>query len=726
MIFTWIFLALLISGQIGQLFGIKYLFLAPEYLGEINFWSFFIVGFWFGAFLMSWNLTTYLLDAHRFPFIATMARPFTKFCINNFVVPFSFFIFYFCHIVFFQGYYELRSFENIMWNCLGFILGCTVLIALLSLYFQFTNKDILNYEKTISSSSNISGGIAPGRPYINIDSIRANRTQWKVTNYLSTNLQPMLVRSVTHYDKETLFKVFKQNHSNVLVVQLSGFFLLILMGLLIDNPYFRMPAASSVFILSSMIFALVGATTFWFGKWRAAIIIIILAVVQQLTKYEFFSHENRAYGLDYYTSKATYDHDILDLQSSPEYIMPDIQNTIEILENWKQKQLEEKPKMVFLCVSGGGLKAATWTTQVIQQIDKQLGGELMRHTALISGASGGMLGVAYLRELYLQRQLGREIDFYSDQYIDDISSDLLNSITFTIVSNDLFLPWATFETGDYKYHKDRGYIFEKQFNENTQHILDKTIDDYKIPEKEAVIPMLFITPSIVNDGRRMIISPQGVTYMTKTPVVDSKSNTVQTDAVDFGRMFKGQDAMNLKFITALRMNATYPYILPNVHLPSQPEIEVLDAGFRDNHGITSASRFIHVFKKWILENTSGVVLIQIDTKGENNEITPSDRDGLLGSIFNPLGIAGKLLKLQEFEHDTNLGFIFDLLGTDYFDVIRFSYQPSLQNEKASMTYHLTEREKQDILQAFFLKDNQENLQKLVEVLHVHKTPISKG
>ena len=446
--------------------------------------------------------------------------------------------------------------------------------------------------------------------------------------------------------------------------------------------------------------------------------------VQQLTKYEFFNHENRAYGLNYTTTKATYTGDALDIQSYAKYTTPDIKNTIQILDNWKAKQLERKPKMVLLCVSGGGMKAATWTTQVIQQVDKALNGELMRHTSLISGASGGMLGVAYMREVYLQKAQGRELDTYSQEYIEDISTDLLNSITFTIVANDLFLPWATFKSGGYEYHKDRGYIFEKQFNENTHGLLDKTIGEYKIPEQNAIIPMMFITPSIVNDGRRMVISPQGVSYMTKTPVVHSKRETVTSDAVDFGKMFKDQDAMNLKFITALRMNATYPYILPNVHLPSTPEIEVLDAGFRDNQGITSATRFIHVFKDWILENTSGVVLVRIDTKSDTEEITPSDEDGLIGSIFNPLGIAGKLLKLQEFEHDTSLGFIFDLLGPENFNVIRFAYQPTPQNEKASMTYHLTRREKQDITNAFFLEENQENLQEFMDILHITSSPIS--
>ena len=41
-----------------------------------------------------------------------------------------------------------------------------------------------------------------------------------------------------------------------------------------------------------------------------------------------------------------------------------------------------------------------------------------------------------------------------------------------------------------------------------------------------------------------------------------------------------------------------------------------------------------------------------------------------------------------------------------------------------MTYHLTEREKQDILNAFYLEENQENLQLLTDILQVTNTPIS--
>jgi len=264
----------------------------------------------------------------------------------------------------------------------------------------------------------------------------------------------------------------------------------------------------------------------------------------------------------------------------------------------------------------------------------------------------------------------------------------------------------------YRYRKDRGYIFEKQLNENTQYVMDKRMIDYRKPEQEANIPLMFITPSIVNDGRRMVISSQPVSYMMVSPIGVNNSESVEIDAVDFGHLFKEQNAENLNFVTALRMNATYPFILPNVHLPSKPEIEVMDAGFRDNFGVKSAVRFVQVFKDWITENTSGVVMILIQGRDRTEEISQNESKGIINNLLDPLGIAGKMLRLQEFDHDTNLGFTYDILGEDMFDVIRFKYKPSEQNQEASMSFHLTENEKRDIMGAMKTSDNQESLERL--------------
>ena len=719
LILTWILITLLMTGQLGRLFGIRYLFLAPEYLGEVSGLSYFFLGLGFGAFFTTWNLTAYLLDAHHFPFLASLARPFTKFCLNNFIIPLAFLVLYFGHTIYFQTYNEYRDASTVFWHCLSFAIGVGFFVLISSFYFRLTNKDIFSFRKKRKKTPpNLLKSIAPGRQVEELPTVKTGISTWRVDTYLTEEMKTRLVRNVEHYDSSILLGVFKQNHLNALVVQLLAMVVLISLGLAIDNPLFRIPAGASIFVLGCVVLSITGAITYWFDKWRFTLFVVMLVLINYLSSFDIFTHENRAYGLNYKIPPVEYTYKNLQDVSNNGNWEKDKAHTLQILENWKDKmaaQGVEKPKMAIFCVSGGGMKAAVWSMQVIQESDSLLNGKLLEHTTLMTGASGGLLGAAYLRELALDKKENRIKSYYDKKYIENISSDLLNSLTFTIISNDLFLPWSTFQVNGHTYYKDRGYIFEKQLFENTEGTFKKKLSDYYQPEFEAKIPMLFITPSIVNDGRRLIISPHRLSYMTLPPVSANNKGSLEVDAVDFMTLFDKHGAADLQFTTALRMNATYPYILPNVYLPTKPAIEVMDAGFRDNYGIMSATRFLHVFKDWIKENTDGVVLVQVVGRDKIQEIDENDNQGMISSLLNPLGIPGQILSLQEYEQDTNLGYIFDLLGEDMFEIIRFIYRPSKDNEMASMTFHLTSRERNDIQHAFFLPENQKGVKRLLEI-----------
>lgn len=720
LILIWLFLLLLITGQIGRKLGLQYLFLDPEYLGQVNFWSFFFLGLAYGGFFMSWNLTTYLLSAHFFPFLASLTRPFTKFSLNNFVIPLGFYLFYSGMLIHFQWAYEKLSAGTIFLNWLGLTFGAFTLVLSYSVYFYFTNRDIGYYQKRKQAPPNLVHNIAPGRRKVDLEYIKLDRNTWNVRTYLNESLQLRLVRSVAHYESSLLMNIFKQNHFNALALQLLTTIILLLLGRLIDYSPFRIPAGASFLILLSLIHAFVGAITYWFNEWKITIFILLMLVTNFITSFDFFNVNNHAYGLDYKGELAEYSYEALEAVCTSERVERDIDHTINILDKWKNKVAEnagQKPKMVVLCVSGGGLKSATWSMQVLQTADSMLNGQLLNHTTLITGASGGMLGTAYLRELYGLKKQGQNINLYDKKYIDNITKDLLNPIAFTIATNDLFMPWSKFKYAGKSYHKDRGYVFEDQFNENTNFLLDKPLSYYRKLEYEAVLPMLYLSPSILNDSRRLIISPQGTSFMMIAPVSPEHKGVLEVDAVDFQWLFEEQDGDALRFTSALRANATYPYVLPMVHLPTKPGISVADAGLRDNYGILSATRFLQVFQKWIRENTSGVILLQISSSEKIEKIPASDNKGILKKIFNPIGIAGKVLVTQEFEHDNTLGFIYDILGEGNFEVIRFIYRSSRKDElAASVSFHITDREKANVLDAIQLPHNQASLQKLQNLL----------
>ena len=74
------------------------------------------------------------------------------------------------------------------------------------------------------------------------------------------------------------------------------------------------------------------------------------------------------------------------------------------------------------------------------------------------------------------------------------------------------------------------------------------------------------------------------------------------------------------------------------------------------------------------------------------------------------------MSLQDFQTDETVGLLYDLLGEDNFDFIRFSYRPAQDRTAASMTFHLTKGEKKDIRESINHPDNVLAMEKLKKVL----------
>ncbi len=96
LLFFWFILFSTVNGTFMKSFGADSLYLAPEYLGNVNALSASFVGVSIGIFIMSWNITTFILFSRHFRFLATTSNPFLKYCINNSrnTTGFSHFLFY--------------------------------------------------------------------------------------------------------------------------------------------------------------------------------------------------------------------------------------------------------------------------------------------------------------------------------------------------------------------------------------------------------------------------------------------------------------------------------------------------------------------------------------------------------------------------------------------------------------------------------------------------------
>lgn len=720
----WALLFLMVSGNLGAYFGVHYFFLDAEYMGKVSFWSFYTIGLSYGSFFIAWNSSIYILNSYRFPFLASLYQPFAKFSLNNFIIPFSFVLFYIINIIRFQWYNEYAAEYSIIFYCLGFLLGAFSMIVLSMVYFRWTNTDIHFYRKTNKLKINEmlkSVVVRRKQREINLEEDGPYKNAWRVDYYLSESFDWKIVRNVEHYPNKLLQKVFRQNHANAIVIQSVSITALILMGAFVEHPYFRIPTAASIFLLFSIMTTIIGAITYWLAEWRILFLLGILGLISQMMSWGWFSYQNRAFGVNYEPEAVPYNLSAIDSTFSKSLYRKDTKNTLKILEKWRAKfgksRLLRKPKLILVCVSGGGIRASLWSHHVLRELDKELEGRLMDHTVLITGASGGMWGAAIHRELYYQQQLGKNIDIQNREYLAYSSKDLANPLAFTFLVNDIFIPWINREVNGYTYKQDRGYIFEQQFIENTKGLMNMDLEYYRKPEEEATIPLLFLTPMITNDSRLMMISPQGVSYMTRPPFTyQSKGREAKIDAVDFGALLSKHDPYNMRFMTALRMNASFPFIFPSVQLPTQPVIQVADAGFRDNYGLESATRFATIFRKWIKENTSGITIVSIRSFSTNKEIPEVSSKSIPEMMFSPISPAFNLDKLQRFHHGTYASYLRSKIGYDKVDLVNFEYQPTENNEHASLSLHLTKREKNDILNAIFLPENRKNIEKLKELV----------
>lgn len=718
----WVMLFGMVTKVIFRKLGIPFLFLDPEYLGKVGFRSFFLLGVAFGGFLMAWNVACYILHSFRFPFLATLKRPFEKFCINNFIVPLVFLLVFVYCIYDFQIHSEFQSVRKISLELLGFFCGMFAIVFLSFIYFFNTNKDIfkipgINWQRLERRSKRMVFKKSSDSSQF----IKA-KSNWRVDVYLSHPFKVRLVRSVEHYDPSLLSSVFRQNHINALLIEIFAFAILVVLGLLIDYPIFRIPAGASILLLFSILMMITGAFSFWLRGWRTTAFVAAVILLNFMFGMNLLNTANKAIGLNYAKKPPIYNLEQLKRLSNDEKILHDKENAFYILKNWRDKTQKymrgkRKPKIIFINASGGGLRSAVWTLKVLQEADSILKGKFFDQTFMLCGASGGVVGAAYYRELFLRKKTTDTLlNLHHKKYIDNISKDVLNPVSYQLAVTDIFFPWQKIKIGEYNYPKDRGYAFEQQFNENTEFVLDKTLSDYSMPELKAVVPLLILSPTIINDGRRLYISSQPVSFLTKPRGSYLLYAEQEVDAVDFTSLFAGQEPFNLKFTSALRMNSTVPYITPAVMLPTNPPIEVMDAGMRDNFGVETSVRFLHVFRNWINENTSGIIFISIRDTEKEAEVEISNKQTIIDKLLNPIGnFYNNWSEFQDYYHDNLIEYA--AAWTDgRMDVLRFEYVPKDKNKNASLSWHLTTSEKKDILQAIKLPHNQKSLGRLKKLL----------
>jgi hypothetical protein len=694
LLLLWYVLFAVVKGSFLYKMGAQILYMYPEYLGQVDFVSTMIVGISIGIFILSWNITTFILHTKDVEFLATTTQPFLKYCFNNALLPLTFLLFYMFKAVSFARSQELLEWREIIWLTGGFVVGLTLCLIVGFSWFFGADRTIYRFaspgaRQIIEEMKKKVGHYRlPHRP-------GRLRVEW----YLTPKFKRRQPRDTRHYAPEFLQRIFTQHHYSAMLAILIAFVSLIISGYFIDNKFFQVPAAASITVLFAILIAVAGAVSYFLKHWTIPVMLLAFLGLNMLYKKNILDPRNKAYGLDYDKTldKPGYNREGLLSMCDRDSVRKDSLAFIARLNRWKNAQGAEKPVMFLTSMSGGGIRSATFSSQVLYKLDVITGNKAFSHTFLNTGASGGVMGAAWYRELQLRAKNGQISYEELKNKLDEISIDLLNPVFSSFAVRDLLSPPRRFSYAGTKYVKDRGYAFERQLGINTEGWLDKPLSEYRNAEAAATIPTMFLNTVITADGRNLIMSTGQVRFMMQPDLGNTTGPVTDADAVCFQSFFANRNPGNLRFLTALRMSATFPYVLPNVWLPTEPVIDVMDAGFRDNTGIETSLKFLFAFREWITQNCSKVVLIEIRDKPLGGWNRDKKQKSIMDLVTRPaLLTQTNLFRFQEYAQLRQIERMQDMLGGQFERVV-FEYIPKNPDQPASLSFHITEREKRDII-----------------------------
>jgi hypothetical protein len=279
---------------------------------------------------------------------------------------------------------------------------------------------------------------------------------------------------------------------------------------------------------------------------------------------------------------------------------------------WREPDGARRP-LVLVCASGGGLRAALWTAEVLAQLELSLPG-FARNLRMISGASGGMFGAsAYALSLRegstgepWQHTLSRE------ELIERIGRDSLSAAVKRLVFRDL--PMAALPRVNLR---SRGEALERAWLRQLGEPLQRTFGELAAREQRGEAPSLVFSPMLVEDGRRLLISNLELDFVARAELPSTRGDVPLTRAgFELARLLpEAFGAFPVR--TAARLSAAFPYVSPAVVLPTRPRRRVVDAGYYDNYGVSICAAFLFeclcrpALRAWLEQNVARVLVVQI-------------------------------------------------------------------------------------------------------------------
>ncbi|HYZ83525.1 MAG TPA: patatin-like phospholipase family protein [Bryobacteraceae bacterium] len=242
------------------------------------------------------------------------------------------------------------------------------------------------------------------------------------------------------------------------------------------------------------------------------------------------------------------------------------------------------PRFIVVAANGGGIQSATWTARVLYGLEaeaREQGLELGSHIALMSGVSGGSVGL--LNALAAYNDAGEfDLARLEGALITSGSSSLVD-VTRGLIYPDFLA--TVLPTLSYRLY-DRGNFLEKAWVDSAEREIGPNIhhrkpmsSHYELVAK-GVRPGAIFNATVVETGERILLGTASV-----------------PDSPETGRRFLRDiipPQRDIEFVTAARLSATFPFVTPAARpdTPDEPGFHIVDGGYYDNYGVTTAVEWL--------------------------------------------------------------------------------------------------------------------------------------
>ena len=603
----WGFLWAMALGFIGQSVGVEMIFYSPgEGLSNPVRGS-FAWGIAFGLFTIAYHLSTFLLDAHHAGFLLHSGRNFVfLYALNNSLLPLAFLLLYLAR----YNRFHLES-PTLRTEILALLAGTILVWSLALLYFSRWKLALRSLRPLIKQTLSPSPDSPP--PTSGLWLLGSSE---RVRYYLTIpgGITPVN-RKLPHQATLRLMEsILTRGHLSALILEVIIIGLTFLWGYIQSVTDLYLPASVVVLVFGALLLMTLGALDYWLKRSSLGLIVILalLGLIGWKLSHEIH-HASAAFGLPY-DKPQPYRLPRWDSITARQ-VAADSLRFARILQKRLANQHAHRPTFLWVTVSGGGWRAAYWTFLNLHLLDSLSNGRLYRTLAGITGASGGLIGATFWRELHL---------FHPDRpttihEANRLTQDLLNPLFSTGILG-LLSPTAYWQDTltHTTYPKGRDYAFETRLIKNTN-AFHHRLKSYAPYEESGQTPIILFTPACLTNSLQLLISPLPISFLCwadQKPVALELSQLLPSD--------------DLRITSALRMNAAFPLVLPAVRLPTSPPLDIMDAGAIDNLGQSLSLRLLWK-QRSLLATTAKIIWIEIRDLPPQN--TPAPQQPLLGGLY---------------------------------------------------------------------------------------------